>query len=99
MRLTQSQQSSIRQTVDAVAGSGVRVWLFGSRVDDTAKGGDIDLMVEMPVDVASSVLLSARIGARLQMALGDQRIDVLIAAPNLPELTIHRIARETGIAL
>ena len=56
-------------------------------------------MVKMPADIASSVKLSARIGARLQMALGDQRSDVLIAAPNLPELTIHRVARETGIAL
>ena len=99
MRLTSADQSTSRKTIAELLGPQARVVLFGSRTDDTAKGGDIDLMVEMPGDVASSVLLSARIGARLQMALGDQRIDVLIAAPNLPELTIHRIARETGIAL
>jgi len=45
------------------------------------------------------VLFSARIGARLQKALGDRRIDVLLAAPNLREQAIHRVARETGIEL
>ena len=41
----------------------------------------------------------SRIGARLQQALVDRSIDVLLAAPNLREERIHRVARETGIEL
>jgi len=99
MRLTPAEQTTIRDTVQAVAGTGSRVRLFGSRVDDLARGGDIDLLVELDHAVAQPTLFSARIGARLQQALGDRRIDVLLAAPNLREGPIHRVARETGIEL
>ena len=99
MRLSVSERSTIRQTVHAVAGPQARVLLFGSRTDDTARGGDIDLLVEVPQPVASPVRLGARIGARLQMALGDQRIDVLVVAPNVIEQAVHRLARSTGMPL
>lgn len=99
MRLTPTEHAAIRETVLAVAGAGSRVRLFGSRVDDLARGGDIDLLVELDYAVAQPTLFSARIGARLQQALGDRRIDVLLAAPNLREEPIHRVARETGIEL
>lgn len=99
MRLTSLERSTIRDTVQAVAGTGSRVRLFGSRIDDLARGGDIDLLVELDHVVAQPTLFCARIGARLQKALGDRRIDVLLAAPNLREEPIHRVARETGIEL
>lgn len=99
MRLSETERSTIRHTVMAVAGPQARVLLFGSRTDDAAKGGDIDLLVDVPQPVESPVRLSARIGARLQMALGDQRIDVLVVAPNVTEQAIHRLARSTGFPL
>lgn len=97
MRLSPAELAAIRNTVRTVAGSSARVLLFGSRVDDSARGGDIDLLVELDSPVDSAVRLSARIGARLQQVLGDRRIDVLIAAPNLQESAIHRVAREMGV--
>ena len=99
MRLSTYAGSTIRQTVHSVLGPDAKVCLFGSRTDDSAKGGDIDLLVESDTAVEQPVLVAARIGALLQRALGDQRIDVLIAAPNVPEQTIHRVARASGIAL
>ena len=47
MRLTSSQIEMIRNTAQVVFGDVVRVTLFGSRVDDRSKGGDVDLMVEV----------------------------------------------------
>lgn len=47
----------------------------------------------------SAALLGASIGAHLQSLLGDRRIDILIAAPNLSLQPIHRVARETGVEL
>lgn len=99
MRLTAAEHLAIRETVRSVAGPQTRVRLFGSRTDDRAKGGDIDLLVEVDHAVEAPVLLGARIGVRLQQALGERRIDVLLTAPNVAEQTIHRVARETGIEL
>ena len=76
-----------------------RLRLFGSRTNDSAKGGDIDLLVESDQVVEQPALVAARIGALLQLELGDQRIDVVIAAPNLPDQAIHQTARATGIML
>ena len=99
MRLSAIEQAAIRQTVSAVAGPQARVLLFGSRTDDAAKGGDIDLLVVVNQPVESPVRLGARIGARLQVALGDQRIDVVVVAPNVTEQAIHRLARSSGVPL
>jgi predicted nucleotidyltransferase len=46
MRLTPVQIHTIKSTAQGVLGEGVQVTLFGSRVDDAAKGGDVDLYVE-----------------------------------------------------
>jgi len=45
MRLSTDQIQAIRQAATAAFGQGTSVWLFGSRVDDAKKGGDIDLLV------------------------------------------------------
>lgn len=46
MRLTQAQQEVIRTTCLEAFNADANVWLFGSRLDDTQRGGDIDLYVE-----------------------------------------------------
>ncbi len=99
MRLSAPTRSVIRKTVRSVLGPSATVRLFGSRADDSARGGDIDLLVESATAIDQPTLVAARIGALLQMALGDQRMDVLIAAPNVQEQAIHRVARNSGITL
>lgn len=46
MRLTDSEKSAILELADKHFGPDCRVTLFGSRVDDERRGGDIDLFVE-----------------------------------------------------
>ncbi len=98
MRLPPLAGRTIHDTVRSVLGLHARVRLFDSRTNDSARGGDIDLLVESDVIVEQPALVAARIGALLQLALGDQRIAVVIAAPNLPDQAIHKIARATGVA-
>lgn len=43
MRLTDNQRTL---TVVGILGAGSQVWLFGSRVSDIKRGGDIDLLVK-----------------------------------------------------
>lgn len=99
MRLTPAQIETIKSTAQDVLGEGVQVTLFGSRVDDAAKGGDVDLMVEVNQDLLEPALVSARIANRVSRAMHGRKVDVLLKAPNLQEQPIHRIATQQGIAL
>ncbi len=99
MRLSSRQSEIIRQSVAELAGDDARVRLFGSRADDEARGGDIDLLVEMPRPVDNPALLIAKIAGRISMRLGGRKIDVLLDAPNLKRFPIHEIARTEGIVL
>ena len=96
MRLTAEQIRLIRQVIEETAGADAQVKLFGSRLLDDRKGGDIDLLVTIPHDVENAALLASRIEARLQRVLGERKIDVLLAAPNLASQAIHRIAEKEG---
>ena len=52
MRLTPTQIDTINSTAQAMLGKGARVTLFGTRVDDQARGWDVDLMIEVPQALA-----------------------------------------------
>lgn len=59
MRLTPEQIDAIRTGVPQVAGRDARVWLFGSRVHDQERGGDVDLLLELDVPVSEPAQLAA----------------------------------------
>lgn len=99
MRLTPEQIALIRTAAAQLAGSAARVWLFGSRVRDDARGGDVDLMLELNEEVAEPAQLSARLAARVSRAMHGRKVDVLIKAPNLLTLPIHAVALAEGICL
>lgn len=99
MRLTAAQISAIRLSAAQLAGDAARVWLFGSRVHDDARGGDVDLMLELDEAVTEPAQLSARLAARVSRAMHGRKVDVLIKAPNLLLLPIHFTALAEGIRL
>ncbi len=99
MRITPEQIAAIRQGASQLAGSTARVWLFGSRVRDDERGGDVDLLLELDAPVAEPAQLSARLAARVSRAMYGRKVDVLIKAPNLMHLPIHTIALAEGIRL
>ena len=47
MRLTTEQIALIKQNTALIFGDEAKIYLFGSRTDDNAKGGDIDLFIEL----------------------------------------------------
>ncbi|WP_394752637.1 nucleotidyltransferase domain-containing protein [Crenothrix sp.] len=101
MRLTPAQQATIRSTVAETFGEEANVWLFGSRVDDNKRGGDIDLLIEtQQADVAVIVRAEMALLTKLQMKLGEQKIDVLVDYPTRQYTpAIFTIAKQTGIQL
>lgn len=96
MRLTDRQIQAILQLARQVAGSQTRVRIFGSRLDDTAHGGDLDLMLELTESVNNPALMAAQMSALVSRALRGRKVDVLLSAPNLMRLPIHEIAFKEG---
>jgi predicted nucleotidyltransferase len=99
MRLSSEQIISIRKSVSQLAGDAARVWLFGSRVRDHERGGDVDLLLEVDEAVAEPAQLSARVAAQVSRAMYGRKVDVLIKAPNLMHLPIHCVALAEGVRL
>jgi predicted nucleotidyltransferase len=99
MRLTNLQIQTIKQVVATVTADNAQVILFGSRVDDTQKGGDIDLLITQLNHIQHPVELATKINAQLVRVFQGRKIDILLSAPNLKTLPIHLIARKTGIVL
>ncbi len=99
MRLTDEQRRIIVEETAHIFGAGARVRLFGSRVDDSIRGGDIDLLVETPDPVAQPALAAARLAVKIERRLDGRHVDVVLVTPETPALPIHDIARRHGMAL
>ena len=86
IRLAPADLTAITAAAQAVLPTGSRVMLFGSRTDDSRRGGDIDLLVEppAPLDARAQVQLRTRLAARLYRLLGERRIDIRVAAASEP---------------
>ena len=74
MRLKPFEQQAIRDTVREFLPN-ARVYLYGSRVDDTKRGGDIDLMIVDKEPVPRDII--SKIRWQLWKILGEQKIDIL----------------------
>ena len=99
MRLTENQRQTIKSAVTRVIGEGSRIWLFGSRVDDSKRGGDIDLLIETETVVPSRVGALCQFEGALVVQLGNRKIDVLLKDARTPDTPITLAARQTGVLL
>jgi predicted nucleotidyltransferase len=78
MRLQDFEINSIKSTVSHIFGHGSKVILFGSRVYDNIKGGDIDLYIQ-PSDKNNLWEKKIAFLVQLKSSIGDQKIDVVIS--------------------
>jgi predicted nucleotidyltransferase len=79
MRLRPEQSTQIRQSAAENFDPEARVWLFGSRVDDSRRGGDIDLLVQTRALSADAALrCKIRMLGLLESRLGERKIDIVI---------------------
>lgn len=96
MRLSQKQIQAITETVFRVAGETAEVYLFGSRLDDKAKGGDVDILVETCTHL--SLIQRARIKMELESRLGLP-VDIVAKARDVAPTPFQAIARSNSILL
>ncbi len=76
MRITDNDKRDIKETFFEIFEDG-KIYLFGSRVDDTKRGGDIDLYISPS---SKTRLASKKIDflVALKQKIGEQKIDVVI---------------------
>ena len=93
MRLANEEQSAIRDTIHQ-ADADAMIYLFGSRSDDAAKGGDIDLLV---LSKRINLMTKLDILAQLHQKLGERKIDIAI----YPDATrpFPRMVMQEGVRL
>ena len=95
MRLTAQQAETVRQGIRQRMGQQSRIWLFGSRADDSRRGGDVDLYVEP--ESMPGLADRLRCKGALAEAL-DLNVDLVVQQPGC-DLPIYRIARQSGVLL
>ncbi|MBF0238879.1 MAG: nucleotidyltransferase domain-containing protein [SAR324 cluster bacterium] len=93
MRLSDFQIQTIKQTIYAVDAD-TKIYLFGSRTNDDAKGGDIDLLV-----LSKKIGLKEQLNIKLRLydQLGEQKIDLLVTEQ--AHTTFQKMVMNEGILL
>jgi uncharacterized protein len=96
MRLQESQRQCIIEQVTRHVGSDCLVSLFGSRVDDSRRGGDVDLLIEVSTNVPK--FIQAKLKATLEAHL-NLPVDILVIPLDAPLSPFCSIARSQAVPL
>jgi len=75
MRLRNLEKESIIKAVKSIDPDS-RIYLFGSRVDDNRKGGDIDLLI-----ITDKISLDAKLAIKRKIfqEVEEQKIDIILS--------------------
>jgi predicted nucleotidyltransferase len=99
MRLSDETQKEIVRLFKQYFSDG-KLYLFGSRVDSQAKGGDIDLLCEFDGDPDFLINQKLAFLIELDQAIGEQQVDLVLYRPtDNPHSEIAVIAKKTGVRL
>jgi predicted nucleotidyltransferase len=101
MRLTESQLVIIKHIVSDAMSSlcdDWQLWLFGSRINDEARGGDVDLCLCANASAQTLIQLKWQLRPQLEEAL-DIPVDLVVQSSLQPMKGITQQAMKTGIKL
>ncbi|MDY0189371.1 MAG: nucleotidyltransferase domain-containing protein [Desulfuromonas sp.] len=93
MRLSEDEINTIK-TVILQHDPAAVIYLFGSRIDDKKQGGDIDILI---LSANLNYKEKRKIRIKLHQLLGEQKIDIVIAADNSKPFV--KIAMDNGTKL
>ncbi len=98
MRIDQNTLKIIKELAIRYFGEDCEIRIFGSRIDDSKKGGDIDIYIETSLEAGPED--KAGFLADLKFAIGDQRIDLLVQKRGRPlKGPIYEYAKTTGVKI
>jgi uncharacterized protein len=90
MRLSADQISNLRKTVTSLIKDVTEIRVFGSRLDASRKGGDLDLVVES--EQRHGILDKVDLKIALERVLGLP-VDVLLVSRNGTQSVFERLAK------
>ena len=96
MRLTDEEIEAIRECAKRRFGEACVVRLFGSRADDGRRGGDIDLHIVAQSAGMATLPNELAFRQELKDRIGEQKIDVIVRAPDYVRRAIDLIAVQSG---
>ena len=96
MRLTEHEVESIKKAFIETFEDGA-IYLFGSRIDDSKRGGDIDLYICPHKKYDDEMQRKIKFLVKLDEYIGEQKIDAVVAKDKTR--LIEREAISTGIKL
>lgn len=80
MRLSPKEVDAIKSAFNAVINSPFKLYLFGSRLDNAKKGGDIDLLILVGAAEKQKVVdLKNQIRSKIFEKIPEQKIDITVA--------------------
>lgn len=94
MRLTPEHIAHIHLAVNTHFDGNTAIWLFGSALDDRARGGDVDLYIEPSAPLPANVLLARQALERELERRLRRPVDVVIGRE--PLTAFMRQARTEG---
>ena len=94
MRLTNKEIDTIKNSVLALDAD-ARVYLFGSRIDDAKRGGDIDLLIESNILTKQDL---RKIRWQIFGVFGEQKMD-LVLDTGIENQTIINMIKPTAVQL
>ena len=80
-----------------VFGEDAKVFIFGSRVFPEKRGGDIDILIKVSREVATSEKLSFL--AKLELKGIERKVDLLVVTPTTKLKEIHLEAMTKGVEI
>jgi predicted nucleotidyltransferase len=95
MRITEHEKNVIVEAVKNIDPD-AKIWLFGSRTDDSKKGGDIDIAI-LSKKIKNEVMQKIQVRRFICNNIGEQKIDI-VTSSNGKE-AFFRLAVNEGVKL
>jgi len=96
MKLSEFEKNIIKSEAKKIFGTKSKIFIFGSRVNDKEKGGDIDILV-IPQNQINIFHKKLKYLTNVQLKIGLQKIDVVIYKNG--KTSIEKEAIKNGIEL
>ena len=101
MHLAPPHQQQILSIIRSAYGTNCRVWLFGSRVHDYTRGGDLDLYVETELlrPQSGAVCKRHQVALAIEEVIDGISVDLLVRYRDDREQALQTLAKQKGISL
>jgi len=96
LRLKDKEIEAIKKVANLIF-KNPKIYLFGSRVNDNLKGGDIDLYIR--IDYKPNLTDDIKFLVKLKRIIGERKIDLIIDYPDRKKELIDEIIKKEGILI